>query len=332
MSVRTALSTFALGAAAIVGIHVFIASVAAQSEDVFDVCVKADGTMREIAPSAACPAGEQRMRLKQPKLEPPCETEKKPDLAAMASRLTALEGSTNEGMMERAPAPFKVVNENGTVVFSLEAPEQGPGFPTTEIFNATGARVAVIAANDEGGAVTVESGEVRPRENIPNGISAISASLSAHGEYAELSTYLATAGGKRFQLGRRLEGGRYGLQFFVADGKPVAGMGESQGGSGIAAVFDAAGKIRASVYVVDKSGSGIVSLGNASEQAVATLSGTGEDDSGLLLLKDSSGAVDMVQAGMYKGHGVVRAGPGAFQQGFGPALGLPASYIEGVKQ
>jgi len=326
MTLRETLSAFAFGAATMVAIHVCFVGVAAQQggdDDVLDVCVNGDGVMRRIAPAANCAAGDRRIRLKKPDVEPPCEKERKADVAALQQRVAALEGRADERLLDRtAIAPFNVVNEAGTTVFSVK--QQGPQLPiATEIFNDTGGRVAIIAANEKGGAVTLLSGASGPKGIGP------SAALSTFGEYADFSVH--GSAGKRLEMGRRLEGGRYGLMFFGAGEKTVAGFGESQAGTGIAVVFDADGKPRASMYVDSGTTAGVAHITDAAGKSVAVLSGRGSGGSGLLQLMSASDVV-MVEAGVLDtGIGVVRAGPGAFQHGFGPMIGLPASYIEGKK-
>ena len=332
MKLQEVLSAFALGAAAVVTAHFLLIDVSARSVDdeVLDVCASSEGQMRAVDPKTACPAGEERIRLKQPDLEPPCEKEAAADVAPLRSRVAALEADTDEGTLETATAPFTVTNEAGIVVFSVEAPDQGPYNPTVEMFNETGRRVAAMTANTEGGAVTVDSGVLRPTEYVPEGVSAVSAMLLAFGNYADFEA--ATSAGVRLRMGRRIENGRYGLTILGSGQKPVAGIGESQGGSGIAMVFDAAGNPRVSLNLGGALGPGTARIIDGGGRDVGILTGGGEAGSGLLLLKDASGAIDMVQAGMFKDHGVVLAGPGAFQHGFGPMIGLPASYIEGVRK
>jgi hypothetical protein len=327
MKLRETLSSFVLGAAMAVGVHLWFADVAAQQGDddaVLDVCVSGDGTMRQIAPAANCPSGDRRIRLKAPHLTPPCEKKTAADIAALEARVATLEGHSGEGLFDqKAIAPFNVVNEVGNVVFSVK--EQGPQLPiSADIFNHSGQRVAILAANDMGGAVSLLSVASGSDGTGP------SAALDAFGDYADFTVHGST--GKRLELGRRSEGGRYGLLFFGAGEKRVAGFGESQAGSGIAVVFDAEGRQRASMYVDSETNAGIVHITDAAEKSMAELSGRGYGGSGLLQLKNASEET-MVEAGVLDtGIGVVRAGPGAFQHGFGPMIGLPASYIEGKKE
>ena len=223
-------------------------------------------------------------------------------------------------------APFEVVNEAGIVVFSVNGPSPGAQVGGTEIFNETGGRVAVIAANSEGGSVSVESGVSRPFTNEVSG-PAVSANLHTFGDYADFSLRVVTQ--KKLELGRR-ENGRYALRMFGTQEKVVAGLGESDDGLGVATVSDASGNPRASLNCTAGTASGEARILDAAGKVVASLSGAGIGGSGVLQLRNNADTV-MVEAGVLDtGIGVVRAGPGAFQHGI-MFLGLPASYIEGKK-
>jgi hypothetical protein len=319
MRLKQMLTAFGFGAVASVIAHTLIVDLDAQSgeDDKLVVCVNTEGTMRKIDPDASCRAGEQKLPLKLPKVQLPCEKEREADIAKLQNRIAELEGRGDERILDRtAMAPFEVVNEAGIVVFSVKAPPSGDYVVATDIFNETGERVAHFAANDEGGGFGVESG-----------VSNMSAGIIAFGNYADFSVRGAT--GKKLEMGRR-ENGRYGLRIFGAPDKMVAGIGESEGGSGIAVVADAAGNPRVAINLLTESGAGLARIIDASGNAVATLSATGQGGSGLLQLLNNADTV-MVEAGVLDtGIGVVRAGPGAFQHGIMFA-GLPASYIEGKK-
>lgn len=325
----TLLPAFAWGMAAAVAAHVWLAEVDVRAEDdeVVDVCVNAEGVMRMIDPEATCAPDERRLRLKEP--PEPCPERPKADLEGMQRRVAELESRGDERILSRtAIAPFEVVNEAGITVFKVDAPGPEGSLPaTTVISNDIGARVAVIAANDSGGAVTVESGTRRP---VADGVSAsaVSAMLNAFGQYAGVDILVGS--NRRVDLGRA-ESGRYGLRIYGPNGKMVAGVGESQAGSGLVMVLDAAGNHRARLSRDAATGAGVVAVTNAAGLDVAVLSALGYGGSGLLQLRNQWDVV-MVEAGtLDTGIGVVRAGPGAFQHGLGPMLGLPASYIEGKR-
>jgi hypothetical protein len=329
MKPKEMLSAFACGAAVMVMMRVLIVDVGAQAEKdkPLIVCANTEGRMRVIDPEGACSAGEKKIPLRMPKVQLPCEKAREADIGALQRRIAELEGRADERILDRtAMAPFEVVNEAGIVVFSVNGPSPGTQVGGTEIFNETGGRVAVIAANSEGGSISVESGVTRPFTQQVDG-PAVSANLHSFGDYADLS--LTVVANKKLELGRRANG-RYGLRMFGAPETVVAGIGESEGGSGLALVADTNGNTRAALSVIIESGSGAARIVDAAGKEVASLSAAGFGGSGLLQLRNNADTV-MVDAGVLDtGIGVVRAGPGAFQHGL-MFLGLPASWIEGRK-
>src|SRR5688500_16512427 len=158
MTIKETLLAFACGVAAIVMTQTLFVDLNAQggTNDALDVCVNGEGVMRVVGAEAACAAGERKIRLKQPELERPCEKERQADVAALRNRIAVLEARTIEGTMEKATAPFEVVNEAGIVVFSV-AESNGDLPALTKIFNETGAGVATIASRTTGGEVSVFS-------------------------------------------------------------------------------------------------------------------------------------------------------------------------------
>jgi hypothetical protein len=327
MAVKETLVAFACGVAAMVMAHTLFVDLDAQvsTDDVIDVCVNDDGVMRVVDVDASCSPGERRVRLKQPEVERSCDQERQADVAALRNRIAALEAHTDEGAMEKATAPFEVVNEAGVVVFSVVEPNGDlPGL--TRIFNETGGRIATIAARTTGGEVSVSS-PGPPVGASPGSGSGVNATLAAWGDYSDLT--VTTNSNTRLQLGRRRQSGNYGLSTFNAGGTLAAGLGSTKDGAGIALIFDALGKTRIALES-EASGPGLVRVFDAAGKPVAALTGNGAAGSGLLQLTNSAG-VPMVNAEVFpSGVGAVRAGPSAFQHGV-MFTGLPASYIEGRK-
>jgi hypothetical protein len=326
MRLNPTFAAFACGIAAVVGAHVVMVTLVAQgsTDDVVDVCVTAENAMRLTGTDAECGPGERRVRLKEPPVEKICE-QKPADVEGLRRRLEQLEGRSAERLENQSTiAPFKVVNEAGITVFSVEEATQAPTPAAVEIFNDVGTRVAVLAANAEGGAVTVES-TARRGVSVGVPVSAVSATLSAYGEY--LGADVRVGSSRRLSLGRGADG-RYAFRVLSLAGKMVAEVGESDECSGIVSVFDAAGNKRVRLDCESAQGSGMVAVSNVDGLDVAMLSARAAGSSGLLQLTNGSGTV-MVEAGVLAtGIGAVRAGPGGFQHGLG-FLGLPASYIEG---
>ena len=329
MRLKETLAAFACGAVAIMAWHSLTVDVGAQAvdDDTLIACIDRENAMRVIAPEGSCAAGERKIPLKLPKVEKPCEKARQANIDGLRRRIAELEGRADERVLDRkAMAPFEVVNEAGVVVFSVKGPAEGEPVGRTEIFNDTGGRVAVIAASDQGGSVTVESGVSRPYLGEVTG-PAVATTLHAFGDYADLGVRVRAT--TKLELGRRRDG-RYGLLIYGDSDAVVAGLGESDAGSGVALVADANGNSRVSVHCTAGTGAGEARILDAAGKIVASLSGAGLGESGVLQLRNN-GEVVMVEAGVLQtGIGVVRAGPGAFQHGIG-FLGLPASWIEGKK-
>jgi hypothetical protein len=128
----------------------------------------------------------------------------------------------------------------------------------------------------------------------------------------------------RIDLGRSKEA-RYSLRVFGPGSKMVAGIGQSEAGSGLALVNDT-NESRSVMMNILKGVAGQVTIANSKGTDVAFLSSGG--GAGLLQLTDGSGT-PMVEAGVTKDRlGVVRTGPGMYHSGVG-ILGLVPSFIIG---
>lgn len=322
MTTREALLAFACGVAAVATTHTLIVELRASGEAV-DVCVNGEGVMRLLAGS--CATGENQVRLKEPEVKRVCAEERKADVAGLRDRIAALEAHSEGDPANKVTAPFEVVNEAGTVVFSVHEPT-GADLPAlTRLFDDTGARIATIAARTTGGEVSVSSAGASSGGS-QSSLSGAETTLSAWGDYSDLSVTVNSS--KRLELGRRRTFGNYALTTYGVGDRRVAGIGSSDEGSGIAVIFDELGRSRIALHCASALGPGVVAVHDAATQPVATLSGAGIVDSGLLLLTNNAGE-PMVRAEVFpKGIGAVRAGPGGFQSGV-MFIGLPASYIQG---
>lgn len=329
MTIKETLLAFACGVAAIATTHTLMVdlNVRAQGDEAVDVCVNSEGVMRLATDS--CPAGQQRVRLKEPKVERTCEKEQQANIAGLGKRIADLEARAEGDPNNTAVAPFEVVNERDIVVFSVDEPVAGDLPAMTRIFDETGARIAMIAARASGGEVSVSS--ARSSDDDSKGApSGVDATLSAYSEYADFT--VTANSNRRLELGRRRQYKNYALSTFGAGGMLAAGLGSSEAGSGIALIADALGRTRIRIRCepADGTGGGMVEVINAENLSVATLSGAGDARSGFLQLTNNAGE-PMVNGEVFpKGVGAVRAGPGAFQHGL-MFIPLPASYIEGKK-
>lgn len=323
MNIKETLCAFVLGIVSIVMVHALYVEVGAQSDDdAIVAAVNEEGRMRLIDPESNPGPGERKVLLRPPEYEPECKVKTNADVAGMRNRVAALEANTDEGANEKATAPFEVVNEAGTVVFSV-VEQQGDLPALTRFFDDTGARTAMIAARGGGGEVSVFS--ARPSGGAGQATSGVDTTISAWGDYADLSVTVNSE--VRLRAGRRPKG-NYALSTFNASGKLVAGMGETDYGAGIALITDAAGKTRIAAHTETGDGAGVLQVFDAAILPVATLSGRGAAGSGLFQLTNKAGE-PMVNAEVFpSGIGAVRAGPSTFQHGL-MFIPLPGSYIQG---
>lgn len=327
MTIKTRLLAFACGAAAMAATNALVVdlNLLAQGDGPVEVCVNDAGVMRLVTGDASCAAAERRVALKAPQVEKSCEKDRQKEVAKLAERVASLEKKTAAGGPQTVTAPFRVVNERDTVVFSVEESQGGDLPALTRFYDETGARIATIAARTGGGELTVSSATATGA-GATTGPSGIETTLSTWNDYADVR--VTANSDVRFELGRRRKFGNYGLSTFSAGGKLAAGLGSAQEGSGIALVFDELGKERIAIMCDGASGAGTIQLLNPATLPVVTLAGNGEADSGVFQLTNNVGE-PMVKARVFPiGRGAVQAGPGAFQHGIMFA-GLPASYIEG---
>jgi hypothetical protein len=327
MTIKNKLLAFACGIAATAAANALVVDfdLRAADDEPVEVCVSAEGVMRLITDSASCTAGDRRVVLKVPPIEKPCEPDRKADVAGLNKRIASLENKTVAGDPQTVTAPFEVVNDRDTVVFSVEESAGGDLPALTRFFDDTGAHFATIAARGGGGELTVSS--FRPPAGASGSTeSGVQATLSAWGDYADLTLNVNSM--PRFEIGRRRTNGNYGLSTFNVGGKIAAGIGSSKEGVGIAFIMDESGKDRIALHCETASGPGLLQIFNPAGFPVVTLSGKGAAESGILQLTNNAGE-PMVNAEVFPtGVGAVRAGPGAFQHGI-MFLPLPASYIEG---
>jgi hypothetical protein len=305
------LPAFVSGALASAIAFLLLAPLSAQvKKQVIVACADAEGTMRLNDPPGPCRPGERRLVLKTPEIEDPKKDEPVPDkkVAELDTRLKDLEEKSLRGRMlgSRVVAPFEVVDEAGKRVFYVDV-------GTVQSYNATGTMVARIVANENGGFFEGRSATAK-----------VSAAIGA--SQAQVGVVIEEDGHRRVNLGRN-DKGNYGVRVYSASDKLVAGLGQSQAGTGIAMVADADGNPKAQMYSMPERG-GIIEVLNGKGIGVATLSAAGHGGAGLMQVTNASGTV-MVEAGVLPtGIGVVRAGPAGFNSGVG-FVGLPASFISG---
>ncbi len=269
------------------------------------VCVGQDSVLRFIEKGNGCPSGQNRLDLVQAEEEPldwddtglddPVKKDG-PDSAAIAE----LERRVRD--LEERPL-FEVVNKAGSPVFRV-----APG--TALVFNSGQTAVAAIRATPDGGYFTGRSTD------------GFSASVGASG--VRTGVRISEDGLPRVDLGKQAQG-NYALTFPSPASGNIAGIGESQAGTGAIVVGNHAGTILASLTSSD--GKGAIGVSNASGAAIVSLT-EGATRGGLLAIGDAT-SEPMVKMGVAQDrYGIVLTGPKA---GFPliPGSGLPGSYIMG---
>ena len=202
-------------------------------------------------------------------------------------------------------APFEVVTKKGGRLLRIE--EQNVTF-----YNHDGKPVVWIQTDYSGGLLQTQS-VTGDRE----------ATISAQDRRAHL--VVKEKDNDRIDLGRRANG-RYSLQVYGSTRtKLVAGIGQSQAGSGIMLIGDAAGTTKVSMHISKPTGGTILEVANGAGGIVGSMSAAG---GGQLQLTNAAGD-SMVEAGLTEENvGVVRTLPGKCHFGVG-ILGLVPNCIVG---
>jgi hypothetical protein len=204
--------------------------------------------------------------------------------------------------LEKGPL-LEVVDRNGQPVFEVRPGE-------IVLRNKAGAPVIQLRASDNGGYLTAHS------TSAP-----LASSIGVSGNVGGVR--ITEMNMPRIEFGKQ-PATNIALRVLGGAG-PAAAIGESQAGTGALAVDDAAGRLRASLSVVD--GRGRAAIYNATGENVMALS-EAATGGGLLAIGDAT-SEPMVKFGVSGDrYGVVLTGPVA---GFPlvPGSGLPGSYILG---
>ena len=308
------LQAFAAGIVSTLITVVLLAHVGAQSlvSNSVDVCADASGTLRLVEAAMPCEPGQRRLHLRQPNVQP--QNQKNPadsQLDDLTHRLQALEESSRNGKLlgtSQVKAPFEVLNSAGVRIFRVEEGK-------TSFYDPSGGSMVRIIATASGG-----------RLETASGTESLRAELDATADNLKLS--ILESGAPRIELGRSAEK-RYSLRVVSQDGKSIlAGVAQSQAGSGLITVNDTTGQTRARLSVDSMTKGGVMAISNSDSVDVATLLAS-ENGNGRLTLSNRVGK-EMVEAGVLAGDiGVVRTGPSSFGPGGSFVTGFPASYIIG---
>lgn len=289
-----------------------IVDVFAQAPDPSDqvvVCVGAgsDAIMRWSV-SGKCPAGSSRVSIAGPAhqqemkkldpvnpsdpLGPPGNQKESQAISDLERRISNLEQSST----------FEVVNKKGDVIFSV-LPEM------VQLFNQSNTPVALIQARSDGGQYFVQSSDGK-----------LMAVTGAYGLRAGMR--LLENSMPRLDVLKQ-NAGNYSLKVPSADG-PIAGIGETTGGTGALVVGDKLGKTKATMRVVE--GKGTFGIFNAKGVAILSLSES-FNGGGLLAVGTSNGDAAVKFGTNYNRYGVVLTYPAGFP--YVPRSGLPGSYFLG---
>jgi hypothetical protein len=228
---------------------------------------------------------------------------------ALERRLRDLEARDRRGTLRgrRVVAPFDVLTEKGGRLLHIEEEE-------VTFYNADQKPVVWIIADSSGGMMHTTAID---RSRI--------ASIIVQGKQAQL--VIREGDHDHIALGRRTNG-RYGLQVYGTNDKVIGYLGQSEAGTGMAAVTDAAGTIKASMFIHSATGSGRLEVANEAGTMVAAMQAGGGQGISPFQLSDAAGTA-IVEAGVTaEGAGVVRAGPEFRNFGVG-IVGLVPSMIIG---
>ncbi len=303
------LSAFGCGAVIAFVALVSLEEVHAARTITLHTCAAADGTLHVTESNMPCQPEERRVRLQLPREEDKDCKEDDGRVEKLERRLRDLEARDRRGTMRgrRVVAPFEVVMKKGDGHSRLLRIEE----QSVTFYNGDAKPVVWIVA-DQSGAMLQTQSVAGNRE----------ARIAAQDKRAHL--LIKENDQDRIDLGRQ-NTGRYSLRVFGAQNKMVAGMGQSEAGSGLMHIADATGALKGSLFVDSGNASGRLEIKNGAGTIVGLMSANSE--AGLLQLTDGGGS-PMVEAGVSKGAGIVRTGPNMRGSGAG-LVGLTPSFIIG---
>jgi len=281
----------------------------APGEGTVALCIRPDRSLRSTG-EGLCAPGEQAVRLaaygaREQDGTSDWETwgtEDDESAATGDDRLDALERRL--AALENEPL-FEVVSQKGTPILTV-----GNGFML--VHNPAGTAVAAIRGTATGGFFTGRSVDGR-----------FAATVGASGPV--VASRILEDGIVRVDLGRQ-PGGNYALRFPSLGRGQVAGIGESQAGTGALVIADVAGQRRASAEI-GAQGQGILFAYNDQDTQVASLTESAEG-SGLLVLGDAAGDWRVKMGVLDNRYGFTIAGPNVIGPLI-PATGLPGSFLLG---
>lgn len=287
-----------------------------ENDDVV-VCVGSDEVLRRAPPEGSCPPNTTRIALSGPDHQAKDLTDDTTDPFAGAG--ATAQGPSGKGprrvagsledierridLLEKAPL-FEVADKQGNVIFYVAEGR-------ADLYNSAGNVVAGIRATALGGFFQGRSADGLLAATI--GVSGASAGVS-----------IQEAGLTRIDMGRQ-QAGNYSLRFQSRVGSTLAGIGESQAGSGVMLVADPEGHKRVSMSINE--GRGSLELFNAQGMALLDLSQK-DSGGGMLTIRAGDGTAMVKMTNNDERYGVVMTGPRASLP-YVPSSGLPGSYFLG---
>jgi hypothetical protein len=298
----------AFGVAGIVVVSVvtwFLFTATGQGNNDVTVCVGPDSVLRSPE-SGICPAGTEKISLSRPDIKKVDNVDENDPLGPTKEKESELDQRLAElekrvGNLENS-ALFEVVNQKGDVIFSV-----APG--KVQLYHQDKTAVAAMLATSEGGEFVARSGDGN-----------LSTFLGAYGERAGLR--ITEGDNARLDLLRQ-PGGNYSLRIRSGSGD-IAGIGESQAGTGALVVGDKGGQHKAAMQV--DAGKGVFNIFNDNGRGVASLTQS-VNGGGMLVLTDGNSNARVMMGNNDNRYGVVMTFPTGFP--YVPKSGLPGSYMLG---
>jgi hypothetical protein len=303
-------SAFACGAVVAIVMLVARQDLGAAPTVTVHACAAADGALRYTDAGVPCAPGERRVRIHSPGTKDPECKEDNSRVKKLENQLKDLEYRDRMGTLRgrRVRAPFEVVTKNQTRLLRVEQ-------ENVTFYNQGGKPVVWILADASGGMLQAQT---------VDGLREVR--LAAQGPRSHL--LVTEADSHRVDVGRRADG-LYSAQVYGASGKQVAALGQSDVGSGVLLVGDAAGTTKAAISINRLTEGGTrVDVRNRAGEVVGWMSAA--IGGGQLRVLDASGVVK-AEAGLTLDNvGVVRTFPGNCHSGVG-IVGVVPDCIVGKR-
>jgi hypothetical protein len=301
------MSAFACGAVIAVVVLAARQDLSAAPAIFVHTCAAADGTLRYTEATVPCAPGERRIRITVPGTKDPECGDDKARVQKLENRLKDLEYRDRMGTLRgrRVKAPFEVVTKDGGRLLRIE--EQNVTF-----YNRDRKPVVWILADASGGMLQAQTVD-GSRE----------VTLAAQDARSHLA--VKEQGNTRVDIGRRVIG-RYSVLFQGAQGKLVAGLGQSEAGSGLLLVSDGAGTPKVSMRINKLTEGGTrIEVANPAGSAVGWMSAA--SGGGQLRILNSDGVVKAEAGLTVDDVGVVRTFPGNCHSGVGIVGVIPDCIV-----